>query len=104
MADLGAGLDGKRQQQPLGGDELVAGLFGNLLGLVEDASEGRVHVELLGTRAGNLGKLAKCGMDRRLRGLGAAAGPLDEACCEALRVVDENLQEMLGGELLMALA
>ena len=36
LGGLGVLLHGEREQQPLGGDEGVAGLLGDLLGRVED--------------------------------------------------------------------
>ena len=62
------------------------------------------EIELAGAAAGDLGPLGQHPLDRGKRVAGTAAGALDQAGGHALRVVEQHLQEVLGAELLMALA
>ena len=54
--------------------------------------------------ARNLGPLGKRRLDRAQRLAGVAAGALDQARRQAFRVVEQHLEQMLGCELLVALA
>ena len=93
-----------RQQQPLGGDELVAGLLGDLLGLVEDAGELGRQIELAGAAARNLRPLGEQRARPRQRILGAAASLVDQPGGQPLIVVEQHFQQVLGAELLVAFA
>ena len=91
-------------KQPLGGDVLVAGLLGDLLGLVENARKLARRRGLAGAAARDLRPLGEVGIDGQERRLGVAARLADETCGHALAVVEQRLQEMLGRELLVAFA
>ena len=92
----------QRQQQLLDGDEGVAGLLGHLLGLVEQARGLGRHVELAGAAALDLGLLLEQILGGLLGRLGVAAGGLDQIGGHALRVVQQDLQQVLGQEALVA--
>ena len=94
-------LHGQRQQQALDRDELVAGLVGNLLGGVEHPRQLGRKINLPGTAARNLGPLGQRPLDRAQRVGRPAAGALDQACRQPLRVVEQDLQQMIGAELLV---
>ena len=104
LAGLGILLDREREQQALDGDVGVARLLGDLLGGVEHAPERRLQIDLAGAAAFDLGTLG----ERRLvggQGLArAAAGAVDEARGQSFGVVEQDLEQMLGRELLMTLA
>ena len=97
-------LDRQRQQQALDGDEAVAGLLGDLLGRVEDARE----LAASGRPArhpppATFGQLGERGLDRGAAPSRVAAGAVDQPGGQALVVVEQDLQQMLGRELLVAL-
>ena len=52
----------ERQQRALDRDEAVAGLLGDLLGLVERARQRRRHLRLRGAPARHLGQLGERGI------------------------------------------
>ncbi len=99
-----AGHDGEGEQQPLRGDEAVASLLGGLLGLLEDAPELGREVDL--ARAGSLDArlLRKLGLDGGERPLRVGAGGAKQVGGEALAVVEQDLEEVLGREALVAAA
>jgi hypothetical protein len=97
-------VERERKQQPLHRDEAVAGLLGDLLGLVEDARHRGRQVDLAGPGPGHFRKLRQRGLDRRQRLARAPAGAVDQPRRQPFRVVEQDLEQMLGGELLMALA
>ncbi len=99
---LGAFLERQRQQQPLGGDVLVAGLLGDLLGLVENACELPRRAGLARAAAGDLGTLGEIGVDGQKCRLGITARFADETRGHALAVVEQRFQKVLGCQLLMA--
>ena len=98
------GLHGQRQQQALDGDELVAGLVGDLLGGVEHARQLGRQVDLAGAAARDLRALGQRPLDGGQRIARTPAGALDQPGGHAFRVVEQHLQEMIGAELLVALA
>jgi hypothetical protein len=104
LAGLGLLLQRQGEQQPLRRDEAVARLFGRLLGGVEDAGEPLAEIDLAGPRALHLRNLLQRLLGLLKRQLRLAAGLPDKARGEALRVVQQHLQEVLRLELLMALA
>ena len=79
LGGLCAFLERESQQQPLGGDVLVACLLGDLLGLIEDAGKltGRAGLACTATRY--LRPLRERRIDGREGLLGVAAGLADEA-------------------------
>ena len=101
---LGAGRHRQRQQQALDRDEAVAGLLSELLGLLEQARGLGCEVNLAGAAAFDLGQLGQRCRGRLEGTLGIAARALDQIGGQALRVVEQHLEEMLGREALMALA
>ncbi len=104
LARLAVLLERKREQEPLDRDVAVAGLLRDLLRLIEDPRHRRRQVDLAGAAAGHLGQLRQGGLDGGERLARAAAGAVDQAGGEPFRVVEQDLQQMLGGELLVALA
>ncbi len=104
FAGLAVLLQREREQQAFDGDKTVAGLFAGFFRSGENPRQRRVEIDLPGPGAGNLGPLGEHGLDC-LQGLaGIAAGAVDQACRQPFRVVEQNLEQMFGGELLMALA
>ena len=97
-------LEREREQQPLDRDEAVAGLLGDLLGLVEDPRHGGCEIDLSGAAARHLGQLGERRLDGRERLARTAAGAVDQAGREPFRVVEQDLEQVFGGELLVALA
>ncbi len=93
----------ERDQQPLDGDEAVAGLVGEFFRVVEQARGGRGEVKLARARALHLRDFRQGRLDLRERLLRAAARLVDEAGAETLLVVEQDFQHMLGRELLMVL-
>ena len=75
-----------------------------LLGLLEQPRDLGREVDLAGAAALDLGLLGERGLDRLERTLGIAARALDQIGGQALRVVEQHLEQMLGREALMALA
>ena len=104
LAGLAVLLHREREQQPLDGDEAVAGLLAGLLGGVEHPRQRRIEIDLAGAAAGNLGPLGERRLDGGQRLARIAAGAVDQPRGEPFRVVEQHLQQMLGRELLMALA
>ena len=102
----GRGAGGKRQreQQALGGDEAVARLLGDLAGGFEDTGGFRRKVHLPGARAFDLGQLGELGLDALTRVLGARPGGAHQVRGQALLVVEENREQMFGGESLVPAA
>ncbi len=104
LARLVVLLDRQRQQQPLDGDEGIAGLLRQLFRGVEHARERRIDIELARPAAFHLGTLLQRRLDLGERLARAAAGAVDQAGGEPFRIVEQHLEEVLGGELLMPLA
>ena len=102
FSGLAVFLERERQQQAFDGDVAVAGLFRDLLRLIEYARERRRQVDLAGAAARNLGQLGKCGLDGRKRLARTATGAVDQAAGQPFRVVEQDLEQMLRCELLMA--
>ena len=65
LAGLAVLLEREREQQPLDGDEAVAGLLGDLLGVVEQPRGRGRQIDLAGAAAGHLRHLAERRLDRR---------------------------------------
>jgi hypothetical protein len=93
-----------RQQEPLDRDIAVAGLFGDLLGPVEQARGGRREMELAGAAPGDLRNRGERLLDGGQRLARASAGAVNQPGSEPLRIVEEHLEDVLGSELLMAFA
>ena len=108
MAENFSGFAGlferEREQEPLDRDITVAGLFTGLLGGLEHARQGRIEINLPGPAAGNLRPLGERRLGRRKRGARIAAGAVDQTGRRAFGVVEQDLQQMFGGELLVPLA
>ena len=104
LSRLGILLERKSEQHPLDGDEAVAGLFRDLLRLIEYPRQGRRQVNLPGAAARDFRELGKRRLDCGQRFARAAAGTIDQARGEPFRVVEQDLEQMLRCELLVALA
>ncbi len=87
-------------QEALGGDEGVAGLLGGFLGGGEHPRGVRLHVELA-RAALDLGQLGEQGVGLADRDLRLAAGRLDQLAGEAVLLLQQHLEQMLGPELLV---
>ncbi len=94
----------QREQQPLDGDERIAGLLGQLLGLLEQPGQLGRHIDLAGAGAFHLGQLGQLGLDPGARLLGIAAGAGDQLGGLPLGVVEQDLQKVLRRQALMAAA
>ncbi len=103
LGRLRALLHRERKQKPLDGDERVARLLGDLLGIVEQARRRRRHIELPGPRPFDLGQFGQGGFDLGQRLAGIAARPVDQPGGQPLLVVQKHLEHVLGRELLMPL-
>ena len=94
--------DHQSEQQPLDGDIGIAGLGGDLLGLVQHPD--RLAVQRgsgSGAGAGNGRDFRKQLVRLAPRRLGAAAGPGDQAGGHALLVFEQGLEQMRGRDALM---
>src|SRR5262249_27330572 len=94
LAGLRRCVEGEREQQALGGDELVARLLRGLLGGIEAPRERGREVNLSGTGAFDLRQLAERRLGVRKRASRIAAGRANEIGRQALLVIEENLQQM----------
>ena len=103
-AGFAGGFHGECQQQPLDGDELVARLVGDLLRRIEDPRQLLRQVHLAGSAARYLRALGEQAFDGSQRVARASAGALHQPGGHALRVVQQHFQEMVGADLLVALA
>ena len=97
---LGRLLHGQRLQQPLDGDEAVAGFLGQIFRGGEDLGERLRQIELP-VAAFDLRLRFECRLDAELDVARASAGALDQRGSKAFVVVDQDLEEMFGGELLV---
>ena len=97
-------LHRQRKQKALDGDERIARLLGDLLGVVEQARRHRRHIELAGARPFDLGQFREGGLDLGQRLAGIAARPVDQPGGQPLLVVKKHLEHVLGRKLLMAFA
>src|SRR6185437_5733041 len=91
-----------RQQQPLDGDEAVASLLGDLLGFTEEPRGLRRKVDLSGTAAFDAGQLFEVRFNHGRGARGIAAGGADQIRRQAFLVVEQHLQKMVRGDLLVA--
>ena len=104
LARLAVLLEREREQQPLDGDEAVAGLLARLLGGLEDPRQGRVEIDLARATAGNLRALGERCLDGGQGLPRIAAGAVDQPGREPFGIVEQHLEQVLGRKLLMALA
>ena len=104
LSRLAALLQREREQQPLDADKTVAGLFARFLRGVEHARQSRIEIDLPCPAAGDLRPLGERGLDIGQSLAGITAGAIDQPRGEPFRVVEQDLQQMFGGELLVSLA
>ncbi len=104
LSDFARPLERQRQQQPLHGDEGIAGLFAGLFRGIEHARQGRIEIDLAGAAAGNFRPFGKRHLDGGQHLARIAAGTVDQSGGEPLRIVEQHFEQMLGRELLMPLA
>ncbi len=100
---FGAGGQHQRQQQIFGGDKAVAGLLGGLLGIVEQPGGFLRQIDLARS-ALHLGQLLERGFHAGPHGAIRAARCIDQPGRKPFLVIDQHLEQMLGHELLVALA
>ena len=97
-------LQGEGEQQPLDGDKTVAGLLAGFLGGVEDARQSRIEIDLACAAATDFRPLGERGIHRLQRLARLSAGAIDQPGGQAFRIVEQNLQQMFRGKLLVAFA
>src|SRR6266498_1835356 len=96
-------LERERKQEPLDRDVAVARLLRDLLRLIENSRQRRRQIDLTSAAARYLGKLGERRLHGRKRLARSAARALDQTAGQTLGVVEQNLQQVLGRELLVAL-
>ncbi len=96
-------LHRQRQQKALDGDEQIARLLGDLLGVVEQARGHRRHIELASPRSFDLWQFGEGGFDLCQRLARVSAGPVDQSGGQPLLVVQKHFEHVLGRKLLMPL-
>ena len=94
----------KPEQQPLDGDEAVAGLLGGLFRGVERARQFRRQIDLPGAAARNLRQLVERVLGRFQDRARIAAGAVDQTAGQAFAVVQQHFQQMQRRKLLVAVA
>ena len=104
FAGLVALLERERKQQPLDGHETVAGLLARLLGGIEDPRQGGIEINLPGTAAGDLRAFGEHCLDGGQSLARIAARAVDQPGGEPLGIVEQHLEQVLRGELLVSLA
>ena len=106
VADVGALGERHGEQDALDRDVAVAGLLGDLLGLVEDADGVAVERRRLGRAAAGDGRAPwrPAQSTSRFAAFGVAARGLDEPGRHALLVIEQRLQQMRRRDPLMMLA
>ncbi len=97
----GAALLGDGGQQAFGGDEGVARLFRGLLGGAEDAGGVAVQIDLA-RAARNLGPLLQQPLGDEFDGGRVSARLIDQLAGQAVALLEQHLEQMLGRELLVA--
>ncbi len=97
-------LRSEREQKPLDRDKTVAGLLAGLFGGVEHPRQSRIEIDLAGAAARDFRALGERGFGRGQRRARIAAGAVDQAGAQPLRVVEQDFEQVIGGELLMSLA
>ena len=104
LARIAVLFERNREQKPFHGDEAVAGLLRDLLGVVEQPGGRRRQIDLAGSAAGHLRHLAERLLDS-VQGLPRiAAGAVDQAGRQPFRIVEQDLEDMFRGELLVPFA
>ncbi len=104
LSGLAVLLERERKQQPLDRDVAVARLFRDFLRLIEYPRQRWRQIDLTGAAARHFGKLGERRLDGGKRFARSAARAVDQAARQALGVVEQDLEQVLGGKLLMALA
>ncbi len=101
---VGALLQRQGEKQPLDRDEGIARLLRDLLGVVEVPRSGGREIKLARAGTRDLGKFrqSRFGLEQGLAR--ASARTVDQTRREPFLVVEQNFQNMFGGELLMSLA
>ena len=96
------GLDGERCQQALGGDELVLRFLGEVFGRREYFRHAGAHIKL--AAALDLREARERKLDRPQSVVRPSASGSNKIGGEALAIVEERLEDMFWGELLVVLA
>ena len=104
LSRLAAAFQSEREQKPFDGDEAVARLLARLLGGVEHTRQRRVEINLPGAAARNFGALGEQCFDGRQCLPRIAAGPVDQTGGEPFGVVEQHLEQVFRGKLLVSLA
>ena len=104
LARLAAAFQSEREQKPFDGDKAVARLLARFLGGVEHTRQRRVEINLPGAAARNFGALGEQRFDGRQCLPRIAAGPVDQTGGEPFGVVEQHLEQVFRGKLLVSLA
>ena len=104
FAGFGPFLQRERKQQPLDGDETISGFLARLLGHIEDPRQRGIEIDLAGASARDFGAFGECRLDGGQGLARIAARTVNEACGEPFGIVEQDLEQVLGRELLMPLA
>jgi hypothetical protein len=103
LGRLGALGQRDRGKHPLGADETVARLGGDLLRLVQQPGQARVHIDLIAA-ARDLGQPGDRRIHPLLGRLGIAARGGDQVGRQPLLVIQQRFEQMFGGQPLVPLA
>jgi hypothetical protein len=100
----GAGSRRQREQQPLDGDKAVAGALRQLLGLLEDPRQFGRHIDLPRPRPFDLRQPVELRINGGKRRLRIPAGGADQVGAQPFGILEQDFQQMLGGQPLMTSA
>ncbi len=104
VGGVGALGQHQRHQHALDGDKAVARLVGDGFGLVEQARRLRCHHDLARARAFDLRLLGESGFHGVMNGTRIAARRADQVGREALGIVEQDFQDMVGKKTLVTFA
>ncbi len=97
-------VHGQRHQQALDGHKGIAGLLGQLFGLLKDPCQLRRQVDLPGATALHPRQAIERRLDSSQSLLGVSARRLDQVAGQTFLVIDQHLQKVLRRKALMAAA
>ena len=92
------------EQQPFDSNETVSGLLTGFFGGVENARQRRIKIDLAGAGAADLRPLGERCFHRLQCLTGLAARAIDQPSRKTLGIIEQNLEQVFGGKLLVAFA
>ena len=101
---LASRRDREREQESLGADKLVTGLFAGLFCRIKDLGRRCSQVEFFGPATFHLGKRRQCQIGLADCHVGFAARSRDQIAGQTRLVVEQGFEHMFGRELLVAFA